>query len=117
MESRRSIWWWMNLYPLKRRGESRTDGRRADREHRYRRATMLRSAAKNSRAVTVVTDPADFERVAREIESAGDTTLPTRLSWREEFSDDFAIRRHDHDELERLSGPLGHVTLSETRVR
>ncbi len=41
--------------------------------------TMLRSAAKNFESVTVVTDPADFEQVAKEIESAGDTTLETRL--------------------------------------
>src|SRR5260370_15617539 len=40
---------------------------------------MLRSAAKNFAGVTVVTDPADFERVAGEIESAGETTLATRL--------------------------------------
>src|SRR5499433_3998102 len=37
--------------------------------------TMLRSAAKNFENVTVVTDPADFERVAKELESAGDTAL------------------------------------------
>src|SRR6202795_992549 len=41
--------------------------------------TMLRSAAKNFESVTVVTGPADFERVASEVESAGDTTLATRL--------------------------------------
>src|SRR6201982_386317 len=41
--------------------------------------TMLRSAAKNFQSVTVVTDPMDFSRVASEIESAGNTTLPTRL--------------------------------------
>src|SRR5882757_3732788 len=40
---------------------------------------MLRSAAKNFEGGTVMTDPADFERVASEIESAGDTTLATRL--------------------------------------
>src|SRR2546428_471328 len=39
--------------------------------------TMLRSASKNLESVTVVSDPADFERVAKEIESAGDTTLAT----------------------------------------
>ena len=41
--------------------------------------TMLRSAAKNFESVTVVCDAADFERVAKEIESAGDTSLATRL--------------------------------------
>src|SRR5213594_608669 len=41
--------------------------------------TMLRSAAKNFESVTVVTDTEDFERVAKELESARDTTLATRL--------------------------------------
>ena len=41
--------------------------------------TMLRSAAKNFESVTVVTDPADYERVAEELETTRDTTLATRL--------------------------------------
>ena len=41
--------------------------------------TMLRSAAKNFESVTVVTDPADYERIAKELETKGDTTLATRL--------------------------------------
>src|SRR5207245_10206731 len=41
--------------------------------------TMLRSAAKNLEGVTDVTGPADFERGAGEIESAGGPTLATRL--------------------------------------
>jgi len=40
--------------------------------------SMLRSAAKNYRSVTVITDPADYAVVAAEISSSGDTTLPTR---------------------------------------
>ena len=40
--------------------------------------SMLRSAAKNFRSVTVVTDPADYEKVAKEIEANGDTTPETR---------------------------------------
>jgi phosphoribosylaminoimidazolecarboxamide formyltransferase/IMP cyclohydrolase len=40
--------------------------------------SMLRSAAKNYRRVTVITDPADYEVVATELASHGDTTLPTR---------------------------------------
>src|SRR2546422_6197359 len=40
---------------------------------------MLRSAAKNFESVTVVTDPADYDRVAAELESARDTSLTTRL--------------------------------------
>src|SRR2546426_1066848 len=41
--------------------------------------TMLRASAKNFERVTVVTDPADFERGAGEIESAGETTRATRV--------------------------------------
>jgi phosphoribosylaminoimidazolecarboxamide formyltransferase/IMP cyclohydrolase len=41
--------------------------------------TMLRSAAKNFESVTVVTDPADYERVAAELEGQGDTSLGLRL--------------------------------------
>jgi len=41
--------------------------------------TMLRSAAKNFESVTVVTDPADYSRVATELESTRETTLAMRL--------------------------------------
>jgi len=41
--------------------------------------TMLRSAAKNFESVTVVTDPADFERVAAELEAKRETSLGLRL--------------------------------------
>jgi phosphoribosylaminoimidazolecarboxamide formyltransferase / IMP cyclohydrolase len=41
--------------------------------------TMLRSAAKNFESVTVVTEPADYERVAAELEANKDTSLALRL--------------------------------------
>jgi phosphoribosylaminoimidazolecarboxamide formyltransferase/IMP cyclohydrolase len=41
--------------------------------------TMLRSAAKNFESVTVVTDPADYGRVAEELEAHHDTSLGLRL--------------------------------------
>ena len=41
--------------------------------------TMLRSAAKNFESVTVVTDPADYERVAAELEAKKETSLGLRL--------------------------------------
>ena len=41
--------------------------------------TMLRSAAKNLESVTVVTDPADYNRIASELETNGETSLTTRL--------------------------------------
>ena len=40
--------------------------------------SMLRSAAKNYRSVTVITDPADYAVVAEELAANGDTTLETR---------------------------------------
>jgi phosphoribosylaminoimidazolecarboxamide formyltransferase/IMP cyclohydrolase len=41
--------------------------------------TMLRSAAKNCENVTVVCDPADYDRVAAELENSQKTSLPMRL--------------------------------------
>lgn len=40
--------------------------------------SMLRSAAKNHEAVTVVVDPADYSSVQKEMEKGGDTTSVTR---------------------------------------
>ncbi len=40
--------------------------------------SMLRSAAKNYRSVTVLTDPADYDIVSAEIAAEGGTTLETR---------------------------------------
>src|SRR5438270_3712218 len=40
--------------------------------------SMLRSAAKNHESVTVITDPADYQVVAKEIQETGGTTLETR---------------------------------------
>jgi len=41
--------------------------------------SMLRSAAKNWNDVTVVCDPADYQRVLAEIDATGNTTRETRL--------------------------------------
>src|SRR5208283_1014352 len=74
--------------------------------------TMLRSAAKNFESVTVVTDPADYGRVAQELEENRDTTLPLRAELaRKVFA---ATSRYDGliaTELERLSvaGPSMEV--------
>lgn len=74
--------------------------------------TMLRSAAKNFESVTVVTDPADFERVTKELENTGGTTLATRLELaRKVFA---TTSRYDGMitmELERLSAASGNPTL------
>ena len=40
--------------------------------------SMLRSAAKNFVAVTVLVDPADYQQVAMELKTEGETTLATR---------------------------------------
>ena len=40
--------------------------------------SMLRSAAKNYRSVTVITDPSDYDQVADELAQNGETTLATR---------------------------------------
>ncbi len=74
--------------------------------------TMLRSAAKNFESVTVVTDPADYERVAVELESSQETSLATRLELaRKVFA---STSRYDGmitTELERLSAEGGRVEL------
>jgi len=74
--------------------------------------TMLRSAAKNWESVTVVTDPADYDRVASELETNRDTSPFTRLDLaRKVFA---ATSRYDGlitTELERISLQSGHATL------
>src|SRR6202030_4170056 len=74
--------------------------------------TMLRSAAKNWESVTVVGDPADYGRVAAELEANRDTTLATRLELaRKVFA---TTSRYDGmitTELERLSAGSGHAAL------
>ncbi len=79
--------------------------------------TMLRSAAKNFESVSVVTDPEDFERVAKELESAGDTKLATRLELaRKVFA---ATSRYDGlitTELERLATASGNISLEAKPV-
>ena len=79
--------------------------------------TMLRSAAKNLESVTVVTDPADYERVAQELETARETSLTTRLALaRKVFA---TASRYDGmitTELERLHAEAGHVALGEKPV-
>jgi phosphoribosylaminoimidazolecarboxamide formyltransferase/IMP cyclohydrolase len=79
--------------------------------------TMLRSAAKNWESVTVVTDPADYERVATELEAHHDTTLATRLDLaRKVFA---TTSRYDGmiaTELERLSAASGSPALIDKEV-
>ena len=79
--------------------------------------TMLRSAAKNWESVTVVTDPADYDRVAGELEAHGETALATRLDLaRKVFA---TTARYDGmiaTELERLSVETGHLALAAKEI-
>ena len=74
--------------------------------------TMLRSAAKNFESVTVVTDPADYDRVAKELEEGKETSLATRMELaRKVFA---TTSRYDGMitmELERLSAASGNVSV------
>ncbi|MGB6959933.1 MAG: bifunctional phosphoribosylaminoimidazolecarboxamide formyltransferase/IMP cyclohydrolase [Candidatus Acidiferrum sp.] len=76
--------------------------------------TMLRSAAKNFESVTVVTDPADYARVADELDVARETSLATRLDLaRKVFA---TTSRYDGlitIELERLSVAADRLNLGE----
>jgi phosphoribosylaminoimidazolecarboxamide formyltransferase/IMP cyclohydrolase len=79
--------------------------------------TMLRSAAKNFESVTVITDPADYDRVAQELENSQDTSLATRLDLaRKVFA---TTSRYDGmiaTELERLSASANHVVLTAKSI-
>jgi len=76
--------------------------------------TMLRSAAKNFESVTVVCDPADYDRVASELEKSRDTDLATRLDLaRKVFA---TTSRYDGmitTELERVAAWNDSVNLQE----
>ena len=78
---------------------------------------MLRSGAKNFQSVTVVNDPADYDRVAAELEAGRDTSLGTRLELaRKVYA---ATSRYDGMiamELERLSAAAGNVELGAKPV-
>jgi phosphoribosylaminoimidazolecarboxamide formyltransferase/IMP cyclohydrolase len=74
--------------------------------------TMLRSAAKNFVSVTVVSDPADYDRVLKELESTKDTTLATRLHLaRKVFAATSSYDGMIATELERLSADENSVQL------
>jgi phosphoribosylaminoimidazolecarboxamide formyltransferase / IMP cyclohydrolase len=79
--------------------------------------TMLRSAAKNFESVTVVTDPADYERVATELETSRDTSLAMRLELAcKVFATTSAYDGLITTELERLSAAAANVELSAKPV-
>jgi phosphoribosylaminoimidazolecarboxamide formyltransferase/IMP cyclohydrolase len=76
--------------------------------------TMLRSAAKNFESVTVLSDPADYARVAAELEAARETSLATRLDLaRKVFAMTSQYDGMITTELERLAAAAsGHVELA-----
>ena len=75
--------------------------------------TMLRSAAKNFESVTVVADPDDYERVAKELEADRATSLALRLELaRKVFA---TTSRYDGliaTELERLTERNGRLEVA-----
>ncbi len=75
--------------------------------------TLLRSAAKNHEHVTVVCDPEDYERVLREIEEHGETTLAIR----EELAAKVFLRTATYDAAitEALSRGRNNGVLLEKR--
>jgi phosphoribosylaminoimidazolecarboxamide formyltransferase/IMP cyclohydrolase len=76
--------------------------------------TMLRSAAKNFASVTVVCDPADYDRVARELERSRDTDLATRLDLaRKVFANTSRYDGMIAGELERLAASNESVDLGD----
>jgi phosphoribosylaminoimidazolecarboxamide formyltransferase/IMP cyclohydrolase len=76
--------------------------------------TMLRSAAKNFESVTVITDPADYSRVAIELEASRETSLATRVDLaRKVFEATSTYDGMITTELERLSAATGHITLND----
>src|SRR5258705_6559746 len=76
--------------------------------------TMLRSAAKNFESVTVIIDPADYDRVAQELVSSRETSLTTRLDLARKV---FATTSHYDGmiatELERLSVSASQIRSEE----
>jgi phosphoribosylaminoimidazolecarboxamide formyltransferase/IMP cyclohydrolase len=78
---------------------------------------MLRSAAKNFESVTVIADPADYQRVAAELEAHGDTTLATRLELaRKVFAVTSGYDGMITTELERLTSQASSIELNEKQL-
>lgn len=73
--------------------------------------TMLRSAAKNHRYVTVVTDPADYAKVIGQLTEKGETTL----EFRQELAVKVYRRTADYDST--IDRYLSDVYLKETILR
>jgi phosphoribosylaminoimidazolecarboxamide formyltransferase/IMP cyclohydrolase len=75
---------------------------------------MLRSAAKNFESVAVVTEPADYHRVAAEIESSREVSPATRLELaRKVFAATSGYDGLIASEFERLSASSGGLTLGK----
>ena len=68
----------VNLYPFKKTVENGCDLATAIENIDIGGPSMLRSAAKNYKFVTVVTDSSDYEKVINELKEKGDTSLETR---------------------------------------
>ena len=76
---------------------------------------MLRSAAKNFESVTVVTDPADYERVAAELEAHRDTSLELGWNWPQSFRHHLPLRWAHHHESGAAEPEEGKLEVSRSR--
>lgn len=74
----------VNLYPFEETLQNGANEADAIEQIDIGGPSLIRAAAKNFAFVTVVTDAADYEKVAQEISQNGDTTLETRkeLAWK-----------------------------------
>jgi AICAR transformylase/IMP cyclohydrolase PurH len=70
----------VNLYPFKETIERNATLEEAIENIDIGGPSMLRSASKNYKSVTVLCDPLDYAKVINEIKEYGDTLLETRLS-------------------------------------
>ena len=77
---------------------------------------MVRSAAKNFQCVGVVTDPADYPRIAAELQAKGELSLATRLALaRKAFARTSQYDGEIATELERLAANE-HVTIGNAKI-
>src|ERR1700738_3272923 len=77
----------------------------------------LPPAPQNCESVTVITDPADYDSVVKELETSRETSLATRLELaRKVFATTSGYDGMIATELERLSATANHVALSEKPI-
>lgn len=83
--------------------------------------SMLRSAAKNHQSVTVVVDPADYDKVAEQVEEQGGTTLEFRRSlaakvYARTAAYDAIIANHLAGEFEKLASDTAQASATPSHI-